>query len=327
MEFFRGKKVLITGGLGFLGSNLAHRLVSLDAKVSILDCLLKDHGGNLNNLIGIENKVVHVIGDIRDPSMMERLIRDQDVLFNVAAQTSHTGSMQDPFLDVDINVKGQINLLEICRKINPGIRIVYCSTRAVYGSNPKSEIDENCLPNPLDVYAANKLAGEYYHRIYSQVHGLKTVILRVANGYGPRAQMKGPSFGILNWFIRLAVDDHEIKVFGDGRQVRDYVYVDDIIDAFLAVGAGESLQGEIFNAGTGQGLPLIDIVHAIIQIVGKGKIVHVSWPEQNKKIDVGNFVADVKKIKTKLDWSPKITLDQGLKKTTDFYKKYKNDYW
>jgi UDP-glucose 4-epimerase len=248
-------------------------------------------------------------------------------LFNIAAQTSHTGSMQNPFLDIDINTRGQINLLESCRKFSPQIRIVYCSTRAVYGSNPANPIHEDCLPNPLDVYAADKLAGEYYHKIYSQVHGLKTMILRVANGYGPLAQMKAPSFGILNWFIRLAIDDQEIKIFGDGRQVRDYVYVEDIVNAFLLAGTSGLGNGEVLNVASGHGIPLIDIVKKIVRITGKGKIVYTPWPKENKKIDVGDFTADISKIKSKLKWKPKTSLETGLKSTIDFYKKYKKYYW
>jgi len=296
MSFYKGKRVLVTGGLGFLGSNLAHTLASVGAHVAVLDCLLPSHGGNLFNISDIRTKVKFTKGDIRDKTLMESLVKGQDVLFNIAAQTSHTDSMKNPALDVDINTRGQITLLEACKKHNPKVRIVYCSTRAVYGPVKKSLIDEETLPAPMDIYSTNKLAGEHYHRIYAKVFGLNATILRVANGYGPRAQMKQPSFGILNWFIRLALDDQPIKIFGDGKQVRDYAYVDDLIDSFLKTGANLKVAGETFNVASGKGIPLIDIVKEVVRIAGTGEIVYVPWPVTNKKIDVGDFIADTRKL-------------------------------
>lgn len=325
-NFFKSKKIVITGGLGFLGSNLAHRLSALGAKTTLVDCLLKVHGGNPFNFKGIRNSQ-WIKGDIRNSNLMAKVLKGQDVLFNIAAQTSHTDSMQNPFLDVDINTKGQINLLETCRRVNPGIRIVYCSTRAIYGSANKRVIDEETLPNPLDIYSADKYAGENYHKIYAKVFGLNATILRVANGYGPRAQMQQPSFGILNWFTRLAIDDQEIKIFGDGKQVRDYAYVSDIVEAFLMAAASQDVKGEIFNVGSGRGVPLIDIVKKIVKTAGKGKIMHVPWPETNKKIDVGDFIADVRKIRKKLGWQVKVKLEEGLQETIGFYEKNKSQFW
>ena len=324
---YSGKKVLVTGGLGFLGSNLAHELVRLGAKVTLLDSFLPLHGGNLFNVRDISRKVRVVRGDIRNAALMKKLVKGHNVLFNIAAQTSHTDSIDRPFLDIDINALGQINILESCRKFAPAIKIVYCSTRAIYGSAPVRLVGENCPVNPMDIYAVDKLAGEYYHQIYNRVHGLKTVVLRVSNGYGPRAQMKQPSFGILNWFIRLVVDNSDIKIFGDGKQVRDYMHVDDISKAFLAAGAQNFDGCPTFNVGTGRGIPLIDIVKKIVQIAGKGRIVYVPWPEKNKKIDVGDFIADVSKIKRGLKWRDSVPLEQGLKQTIEYYEKNKNYYW
>ena len=326
-QFYKNKKVLVTGGLGFLGSNLANHLAKLGASVTVLDCLLGQHGGNLFNIQSAGKKIRFVRGDIRDLNLVEKLVVAQDILFNIAAQTSHTASIQDPFLDADINVRGQINILESCKKINPKISIVYCSSRAVYGASPENPISESSLPNPLDIYAANKLVGEQYHKIYQRVYGIKTIILRVANGYGPCAQMKGPSFGILNWFTRLAMDDQEIKIFGDGKQVRDYVYVDDIVLAFLSAGMSTKLNGEVLNVASGRGIPLINIVKKIVQAAGKGRIIYVPWPEQNKKIDVGDFVADIRNAKKFLNWKPQISLEDGIGSMVAFYKKNKKFYW
>jgi len=326
-NFYKEKKVLVTGGLGFLGSNLAHRLAASGAQVTLLDCLLPGHGGNLFNKVDLKKNIRFVKGDIRNLGLMERLIKGQDVLFNIAAQTSHTDSMKNPYLDIDINTRGQINLLEACRKFSPGIRIVYCSSRAIYGSAKKKNIDEETVPQPLDIYAANKLVGEHYHRVYSLVFGLNSTILRVTNSYGPRAQMKGPSFGILNWFIRLALDDAQIKIFGDGKQVRDYVYVDDIVEAFLKTAQNSNISGEIINIASGRGLPLITIVKEVVRIAGSGKIVHVPWPETNKKIDVGDFIADVRKAKRLIGWQAATSLRDGLAETVSFYRKNKNNYW
>ncbi len=326
-SFYKGKKVLVTGGLGFLGSNLTHRLVELGATVTVLDCILPGHGGNLFNISDIKKSVKFFKGDIRNKPLVNRLIKNQNILFNIAAQTSHTDSMKNPWLDVDINTRGQITLLEACKNLNPKIRIVYCSTRAVYGAVTAKIIHEEILPQPLDVYAVNKLAGEHYHRVYSKVFGLNATILRVANGYGPRAQMKEPSFGILNWFIRLALDDAEIKIFGDGKQVRDYVYVDDIVDAFLKTAQNENISGQVLNIASGKGLPLIDIVKEVVRIAGTGKIIHVPWPATNKKIDVGDFIADVRKIKKHTSWTSHTPLADGLQETIDFYRFNKKHFW
>ncbi|OGR84350.1 MAG: hypothetical protein A2901_06165 [Elusimicrobia bacterium RIFCSPLOWO2_01_FULL_54_10] len=326
-NFYHGKKVLVTGGLGFLGSNLSRHLVELGAKVTLLDSLLKGHGGNLFNMADFKKSVRFVKGDIRNKKLTEKIVKGQDILFNIAAQTSHTDSMKNPYLDVDINTRGQINLLEACRKGNPGIRIVYCSTRAVYGSAAKRIIDEATLPNPLDVYATNKLAGENYHRVYAKVFGLNATVLRLSNGYGPRAQMKEPSFGILNWFIRLALDDAEIKIFGDGKQVRDYAYVDDMTEAFLKTAQNNDIKGEILNIASGHGLPLINIVKEVVRIAGTGKIVHVPWPDTNKKIDVGDFIADVHKARRLIGWEASTPLKDGLAETIDFYRQNKRRYW
>ena len=326
-DFYKGKKVLVTGGLGFLGSNLACRLAGLGAKVTLLDCLLPGHGGNLFNMADFKKSARFVKGDIRNKPLMERLVKGQDVLFNIGAQTSHTDSMKNPYLDVDINTRGQINLLEACKKANPGIRVVYCSSRAVYGSVSKRVIDEETVPRPLDVYATNKLAGEHYHRVYAKVFGLNATILRVANGYGPRAQMKEPSFGILNWFIRLALDDAQIKIFGDGKQVRDYVYVDDITDAFLKTGRNMKIPGETLNIASGRGLPLITIVKEVVRLAGTGRIVPVPWPDTNKKIDVGDFIAEVSKAGRLIGWRATTPLRDGLEETIAFYRQNKKRYW
>lgn len=324
---YTGKKVLITGGLGFLGSNLALGLAELGADVTVVDNFLALHGANAFNVEPMRKQIKSVKGDIRNAALMKKLLKGKDFLFGIAAQTSHTDSVDHPQLDADINVRGQLNLLETCRAVNPGVKIIYCSTRAVYGSSKKPVIDEATVPNPMDIYSVHKLAGEYYHQLYHKVHGLKTVILRVANGYGPRAQMKAPSFGILNWFTRLALDNKEIKIFGDGKQLRDYVYVGDIVQAFLKVGASKRFGGDIYNVGSGSGVSLVNIVQEIVTISGRGSIVYVSWPDKNKKIDVGDFVADVAKIRADIGWQPTVSLHDGLKATIEYYLKYKKRYW
>lgn len=325
--YFKNKKILITGGLGFTGSNLAHRLVELNAEVTLLDCLLEAHGGNLFNVDDIQTKVRIVQGDIRDEKIVNECVQGQDILFNIAAQTSHTDSIQHPHLDVDINNKGQINLLEACRKLNSNIRVVYCSTRAVYGKGAQGLVNEQAPCHPLDIYAANKFVGEHYHKIYHSVHGLNCVILRMGNSYGPRGQMKQPSFGILNWFTRLAIENQEIKMFGEGQQVRDYIYIEDAVEAFLALASSTISNAEIFNIGSGQGVALVDIVKEILRIAGKGRIQFVPWPEQNKKIDVGDFIADIQKIQNTISWQPTISLSDGIQKMIQYYEKNKQHYW
>lgn len=327
LEKYKGKKIMITGGLGFLGSSLARRLVNISSEIVLVDVMLSLYGGNLFNIEDIKNKVKTEIKDIRDKEAIERLIPGCHYIFNIAGQVSHVDSMTDPFLDLDINARGNLVLLEACKKLNRDVKIIYAGTRGQYGKLEYIPVDEKHKMEPTDIYGVNKMAAEHYHMIYSRVHNIWATSLRINNTYGPRHQMKHGKYGILNWFIRLAMDGEEIKVFGDGTQLRDYNYVEDVIDAMLMAGSDEKSNQEVYNLGSGQPLKFIDLVKKIIETAESGSYRQIPWPKERKDIEIGDYLADFSKIKNKLGWEPKIFINEGLKKTVDFYKNYKDRYW
>jgi UDP-glucose 4-epimerase len=319
-DFYKKQPVMITGGLGFLGSNLAHRLAGLGAELTIVDNFQPDHGANWRNLHGIEDKAKVYLRDIRNTSAMEQLVKENNIIFHIAGQTSHTDSMKNPFPDIDINCRGNAVLLEAVRKNNPAARIVYASTRAVYGAPVSVPVSESTLPCPVDIYGADKLAAEHYHLIYHRAHGIPVVALRFSNGYGPRAQIKHPKYGILNWFIGLILRGETIRVFGDGAQLRDYTYADDMVEAFLLAGMRPEAVGKVYNVAAREQIRFIDMVRTLIDVAGRGAFEMIPWPDEYKKIEVGDFAADSSLIETELGWAPKMGFETGLKKTFDFYR-------
>lgn len=318
---YEGKKVLVTGGLGFIGSNLARALVPLGAEVLLVDSLIPDYGGNLFNIDGIESRVRVNIADVRDANGMQYLVSGQDFLFNLAGQVSHVDSMTDPMTDLEINCKSQLAILEACRKGNPGIRIVYASTRQIYGKPTRLPADEEHPVHPTDVNGINKASGEMYHRVFGEVYGLRTTSLRLTNTYGPRQLLKHNRQGFTGWFIRRVVLGEEILLFGDGEQKRDFNYVDDVVDAFLAAGASEESQGEVFNLGATPPTSLRDFLEILYQVAGeKPNYRLVPFPEERRRIDVGDFYTDYGKIRRKLGWEPRVDLRDGLERTVAFYR-------
>lgn len=325
--FYQNKNVVVTGGLGFLGSNLAHELVRMGASVKIIDAMLPLYGGNLFNVHEIQDQVQIHYDDIRDEKAMRTHLKNQDVVFHIANQTSHIDSMTDPFLDVDINCRGNLVFLESCRTQNPDIKIVYIGSRAQYGSVTQTPVSEDAPICPIDIYGVNKHAGELYHAVYHHVYGMRTTTLRLSNTYGPRHQMKHGKYGIQNWMIRLAIDNQKITIYGDGNQIRDFSYVDDTVEAMLIAGSREETNGQVYNVGSGIPISFRDMMQKIVNITGSGEIVMTDWPEERKRIEVGDFVTDISKIKNELGWEPKISLEEGLKRTIQFYRQYKNHYW
>ena len=283
-DFYRGRKVLVTGALGFIGSNLSRALADLGAHVLAVDSLLPDYGGNLFNLAGYEDKVKINIADVRGHGM-EYLVREQDILFNLAGQVSHIDSMVDPFTDLEINCRSQLWILEAVRKNNPGVKIVYAGTRQVYGKPMRLPVDETHLLNPTDVNGINKISGEFYHLVYHSVYGIRSTSLRLTNTYGPRQLIKHNRQGFIGWFIRQAVRGEEIQLFGDGQQKRDFDYVDDVVDALLRAGAMEAADGEVFNLGGEAPVALIDIAKMLVELAGRGGSYRlVAFPADRKKI-------------------------------------------
>ena len=324
---FAGKKVLITGGLGFIGSTLARRLVELDAEVLLVDSLIPEYGGNLHNIAGIEKRVKVNIADVRDLSSMSYLIQNQDYLFNLAGQTSHLDSMQDPYTDLEINCRAQLSILEACRKHAPRLKIVYASTRQVYGIPRYLPVDERHLAWPVDVNGINKLAGEQYHIVYHHAYGIRTCVLRLTNTYGPRMRVKDARQTFLGWWIRQILEDQEIHVFGDGKQLRDFTYVEDAVEAFLLVAKSEDCDGEIFNVGGEGPVGLRDVAELLVEINGGGRWATVPFPPDHKVIDIGGYYADDSKIRSKLNWRPQVSFREGLARTLRYYREHRQHYW
>jgi UDP-glucose 4-epimerase len=325
-DFYRDRSVLITGGLGFIGSNLAHTLADLGARVLVVDSLIPDYGGNLFNLHGIEDRVRVNVADIRQQSTMNYLVQGHDVIFNLAGQVSHIDSMQDPHTDLEINCRAQLAILEACRHNNPGVKIVFAGTRQVYGRADSLPVTEAHLVRPTDVNGVNKAAGEYYHLVYNNVFGVRACSLRLTNVYGPRQLLKHNRQGFIGWFIRLAIEGREIQIYGDGRQVRDFVYVDDAVEAFLRAGATDASNGQVFNVGGAEPIAHKDLVHLLIAAAGTGTYRFVDWPAEKKAIDIGDFYADSSLIARTLGWQPRTTLAEGLRTTLSFYRAHLPHY-
>jgi UDP-glucose 4-epimerase len=325
-EFYRGRKVLITGGLGFIGSNLAHRLVALDADVLLLDSLIPDYGGNLFNIEGIEDRVRVNVADVRQKSSMNYLVRGREVIFNLAGQVSHIDSMRDPFEDLEINCLAQLTILEACRHNNPGVKVVYAGTRQVYGRPSTLPVDEQHLVRPTDVNGINKAAGEYYHLVYNNVFGIRACSLRLTNVYGPRQLIRHNRQGFIGWFIRLAIEGRPIQIYGDGAQLRDFVHVDDAADAFLRAGASDACNGRVFNVGGSRPVSHRELAALLVRLAGSGSVEYIDWPAEKKAIDIGDFYADSSKMRRITGWQPTVPLEDGLAATIAFYRAHFDRY-
>jgi UDP-glucose 4-epimerase len=317
---------MITGGLGFIGSNLARQLVALGADVLLVDSLIPDYGGNLFNIEGLNGALRVNIADVRQQSTMNYLVRDREVIFNLAGQVSHIDSMRDPQTDLDINCRSQLMLLEACRRHNPSVKVVYAGTRQVYGKPARLPVDEGHLVRPTDINGINKAAGEYYHLVYDSVFGVRATSLRLTNVYGPRQLVKHNRQGFIGWFIRLAIEDDEIQIFGDGSQMRDFVYVDDAADAFLRAGAVESCRGEVFNVGGAEPITHRDLVDLLLQVTGTGRATYVPWPPEKKQIDIGSFYSDSSKFNHATGWTPRVALREGFERTIAYYRAHMAQY-
>ncbi len=324
-DSFIGKKVLITGGAGFIGSSLTHALVALGAEVTVLDAMLPLYGGNDFNLEGIKDKIKFVVGDIRDKNLVEKLVSGQDYIFNLAAQVSYIDSKTEPFLDLDINCNGHLTVLEAVKNISPAARIIFSSSRMVYGKLQTNPVNEDHPTNPLSIYGIHKLTGEKYYRYYHDTFGLDTIAARIPNPYGPRQQIKHNKYSIVGWFLRQALEGRKITIFGDGKQVRDYLYIDDIVEALLHL-ALRGVSGEVYNLGTEEKATLIQMVDLVLKEAGSGEKEHVSWPDNYEKNESGNYVAGTSKIKRDTGWQPQISLEGGIKRMAEYYKKYKEYY-
>lgn len=319
-ENFTGKNISISGGLGFIGSNLAIRLAGLGANVTVIDSLIPEYGGNLWNVEPVKSQIKINISDVRDEHSMQHLIQDQDYFFNLAGQTSHLDSMKNPFTDLEINAKAQLSILEVCRKYNPGIKIVFASTRQIYGKPQYLPVDEKHPLVPVDVNGINKLSGEMYHMLYNKVYNIKSSVLRLTNTYGPRMRIKDARQTFLGIWLRNLMEDQPITIFGDGCQLRDYNYIDDVVDAFLVVAGSDKWDGSVFNLGNNDPISLQATAELMIEENNAGSFNFIPFPEELKKIDIGDFYSDYSKIKSILGWNPKVSNREGFKETIEYFR-------
>jgi len=326
MNFYKDKNVLITGGAGFIGSNLAHALLSQGAKIAIIDNLLPQYGGNLFNISNIRNKITVYPYDLRDSPPIAKLLRDSEYLFNLAAQTSHLDSMTDPQNDLDINVKAQLYILEECRKHNPKIKIVFTSTRQLYGKPDYLPVDESHPVRPVDINGINKFTAEGYHLLYWDHYGMNSCILRLTNTYGPRMRIKDARQIFLGSWVRSLIERKPIQLFGDGSQIRDLNFVDDCVQAILAVGSSANANGKIYNLGSSDFISLKSLAELMIELNEGGSVEPTPFPDQRKLIDIGDYYSDFSMITREIGWMPKVSLRKGLLKTIEYYRKFKNNY-
>jgi len=324
-EVFCNRNVLITGGLGFIGSNLARRLVDLGASVTLVDSLIPEYGGNLFNVAGIEDRVRVNISDVRDEHSMRYLVQAQDFLFNLAGQTSHMDSMQDPYADLEINVRAQLSILEACRKHNPHIRVVFASTRQIYGKPNYLPVDEKHLPRPMDVNGINKMAGEWYHTLYNNVYGIRTCALRLTNTYGPRMRIKDARQTFLGIWLRQLVEGKSFEVWG-GEQLRDFTYVEDVVEAFLLAAKTDQADGKVYNLGGDPVVSLRDLADLLIEVNGGGQYLVRAFPADRKRIDIGDYYGDDRLIRAELGWKPRVSLRDGLTRALSFFQEHLGRY-
>lgn len=324
---YSGKRILITGGLGFIGSSLAVELSALGADVLLVDSMLPGQGGNLFNIDPVQDLVRVNLCDQCDETAMRWLVRDRQFIFNLAGSLSHTGSLLDPYMDLRNNCRGHLSLLEACRKENPAVKIIYSGTRSVYGAALRLPVNEDHPCNPRDVNGVHSMACEAYHFLYARAYGLRATCLRLSNVYGPRQQMKHSRQGFLNWFIRCALEDDHLPVFGDGAQVRDFNYVDDVVEAFLVAGSTDAADGQCFNVGCQCPLSVIEIAREIVRVARAGRVKTVPYPSADRMVEVGDYYSDYSKIRDTLGWQPRTPLEEGLQRTIDYYRLHRVHYF
>jgi UDP-glucose 4-epimerase len=326
-ELFKGKNALITGGMGFIGSNLAIRLVELGANVTILDAMIPDYGGNEFNILPVSDRVRVNFCDIRDDTAVNYLVRGQDYIFHLAGQVCHLMSLSNPFPDIDMNITATAILMEACRKYNNDAVVVYTGTRGQYGPSVSLPVNEEAPTNPKGIYEISNLTAEKIIKVYNDVHGIKSVLLRLSNIYGPRSQMMHSRFGVCNWFVRLAMDEQAIQVFGDGSILRDFCYVDDTVDAILRTAVTKEAYGEIFNVGSDIPVTFLELVKTMISVAKQGSWNFAEFSAERKAQEPGDFYSDVSKIARITGWKPTTSLEEGLAKTLDYYRKHREHYW
>jgi nucleoside-diphosphate-sugar epimerase len=323
---FAGRRALVTGGLGFIGSQVARRLVGLGADVTVIDALVPGYGGNRFNVEDVRERIHLIVDDVRDTAAIEACVEGRDFVFNLVGQVSHTDSMSSPALDLENNCRAPLAVLEACRNVNRAARVVYSSTRQIYGRPERQPVDETHPCRPVDVNGIHKWAAEQYHRLYDEVYGVASVILRLSNTYGPGVLVKHPRQGFIGWFLRKVVEGGEIELMGDGTQLRDMTYVDDVVEALLLAAAVPAARGQVYNVGAAEPVSLADVAERMIAIAGRGSLRRVPFPPERKRIDVGSVTIDCSRIRRELAWSPRIGLDDGLARSIRYYERHLDRY-
>ena len=324
-QIYRGKQVLVTGGAGFIGSNLSRTLAELGANVTAVDSLIPDYGGNRFNLEGYQGRITLNIADVRDPFSMNYLVQGKDYLFNLAGQISHLDSMQNPYIDLDVNVRAQLSILEACRLHNPAIRIVFASTRQLYGRPIRLPVAEDHPINPVDVNGINKAAAEHYNLLYHRTYGIPVTVLRLTNVYGPRMRVKDARQTFVGWWLRQVVEGQVLRIFGDGQQLRDLNYIDDVSHAMLLAGTRPEANGKVYNLGS-EPISLIDLARLLVDVAGKGACELAPFPPERKAIDIGSYYGDYGKVRAELDWQPRVSLRDGLASSVAYYREHLGKY-
>ena len=324
---FRGARALVTGGMGFTGSNLAISLVEAGADVTIVDAMIPGYAGNRFNIAPIESRVTVNFCDVRDVNAMNHLVRGQDFVFHLAGQVDHILSMSDPFPDIDINIKGTAVVMEALRLHNPRANVIYTGTRGQYGPAVSLPVNEEAPTHPKGIYEISNLTAEKIIQVYYDARGIDAVLLRLTNVYGPRAQMKHPRYGVVNWFVRLAIDDATIKVFGDGKILRDFLYIDDAVEAIMMSALAPKAAGEVLNVGVDKPTDFIELAETLIDVAGSGRWEFAPFSPERKAQEPGDFYSDISKIKRLVGWQPRTTLRDGLRRTIEFYRANKAHYW
>jgi UDP-glucose 4-epimerase len=325
LTHFDASRVLITGGLGFIGSNLAIRLVNAGANVTVLDSLTPEYGGNLFNIESASDRIRVNISDVRDVHSLRYLVQGQDYLFNLAGQTSHLDSMHDPYTDLEINCRSQLSILQTCREHNPKLRLVFASTRQIYGKPDYLPVNESHPLRPVDVNGINKLAGEFYHILYHQVYDIPTCVLRLTNTYGPRMRIKDARQTFVGIWVRRLLENEPFEVWG-GSQLRDFTYVDDCVDALVLAATHPSALGKIYNLGGRERVSLDELAEILVKAAGGGRFVRKEFPAERKRIDIGDYYSDDSLIRNELGWSPHASLQDGLRATIDYYRRHLGQY-
>ncbi len=317
---YRDRAAVVVGGLGFIGGRLSSALADAGARVTIVTPSRQKH---LDTALELEARGVRVLeGDVRDRSQMEAAVRGQDVVFNLAGQSGAVRSMEEPWDDLDVNARGMLTLVEAVRRESPRARVVFTGSRLEYGRVGSDPVPETHAVDPLCVHAVHKLVAEQYLRLYQRLYGISYAVARITNPYGPGQPRSRTAYGVVNRLIHLALAGETLPIYGDGRQRRDYIYIDDVVQALLALGnsrPGNEMR-QIYNVGTGVGTSIADMAGAIVDAAGGGRIEFVAWPPLAEQIETGDFVADISRIRADLGWQPTVSLDEGLRRTVAFYR-------